>query len=275
MLLRIPLKIALATLVLSASSMLAQTPTQIPAAQQAKPKFDAFDVATIKAVGPDEGKGRYITMQGTHRFVAKDYTLKLLIAAAYDLNPKTISGGPSWVESDPYNILAESPGETRPSHDEQMAMLRSLISDRFKLTFHRESREFSIFELQLTKGGPKLKPPATSDQPPAVGPAVVYPQRVVLTVHNATMGDFTSLLQRAILDRPVIDKTGLTGRYDFELEWAPDETQFGGAVPVAPADAPAAPLFRAIQDQLGLRLVATRGPVDALIVNTAERPTAD
>jgi uncharacterized protein (TIGR03435 family) len=240
------------------------------------PKFEAFDVATIKPIGADEEKGRYITMQGTHRFVVKDYTLKLLIAAAYDLNPKTISGGPAWVESDHYNILAETPGEVRPSHDEQMTMLRALLADRFKLTFHREAKDFSIFELQVLKSGPKLKPPAAPDQPPAVGPGVVYPpQRIVLPGRNATMGEFASLLQRAILDRPVVDKTGLAGRYDFDLEWAPDETQFGGDVPVASADAPSPPLFRAIQDQLGLRLVATRGPVDALVINTAERPSAD
>jgi uncharacterized protein (TIGR03435 family) len=240
-----------------------------------RPKFDAFEVATIKPIGPDEEKGRYITMQGTHRFVVKDYTLKLLIAAAYDLNPKTISGGPTWVESDHYNVLAETPGEIRPSRDEQMTMLRTLLADRFKLTFHREAKDFSIFELQVIKSGPKLKPPAAPDQPAAVGPGVVYPQRIVLPGRNATMGEFASLLQRAILDRPVVDKTGLPGRYDFDLEWAPDETQFGGDVPVASPDAPSPPLFRAIQDQLGLRLVATRGPVDALIVNTAERPSAD
>ena len=90
------------------------------------------------------------------------------------------------------------------------------------------------------------------------------------------MGDFASLLQRAILDRPVVDKTELSGRYDFDLEWAPDETQFGGGVPAASSDAPSAPLFSAIQEQqLGLKLVATRGPVDALVVDKVERPSAN
>jgi uncharacterized protein (TIGR03435 family) len=89
------------------------------------------------------------------------------------------------------------------------------------------------------------------------------------------MGEFVSLLQRAVLDRPVVDKTGLTGKYDFDLTWAPDETQFGGEVPVAPAEAPAAPLFSAIQEQLGLRMTATRGPVEALVVDKAERPSAN
>ena len=89
------------------------------------------------------------------------------------------------------------------------------------------------------------------------------------------MGEFVSLLQRAVLDRPVVDKTGLSGKFDFDLQWAPDETQFGGALPVAPSDVPAAPLFSAIQDQLGLKLTAARGPVEALVVDKAQRPTAN
>ena len=92
-----------------------------------------------------------------------------------------------------------------------------------------------------------------------VGPGVVYPQRVVLPGRNATMGYFVSLLQRAILDRPVVDKTGLTGRYDFDLEWAPDETQFGGDLPPATAAATSPPLFEAIQQELGLETGGDKG----------------
>jgi uncharacterized protein (TIGR03435 family) len=268
-------QITLAALVISTCGILAQSPA--PATPTApRPKFDAFEVATIKPMDPDAKAGRYITMQGNNRFIEKAYTLKLLIAAAYDLNPRTISGGPSWLESDHYDIVAVTPGELRPSHNEQMSMLRTLLSDRFQLTFHREPKVFSIYELQIAKGGPKLKPAEPhSDVPPSVGPGVVYPQRIVLPGRNATMGDLTSLLQRAILDRPVVDKTELSGRYDFDLEWAPDETQFGGDVPSASAEAPTAPLFTAIQQQLGLKLVATRGPVDTLVVDKAERPSAN
>jgi uncharacterized protein (TIGR03435 family) len=261
-------QVTLAALLLSVAATLAQSPNP-------RPKFDNFEVATIKPVDPDAKSGRYITMQGTNHFVEKAYTLKLLIAAAYDLNPRTISGGPSWIESDHYDILAVTPGEIRPTHDEQMTMLRALLTDRVKLTFHREPKEFSLYEIQLAKSGPKLKPTATPTDPPTVGPGVVYPQRLVLPARNATIADLASLLQRAILDRPVVDKTGLSARYDFDLEWAPDETQFGGDVPKASDDAPSAPLLSAIQEQLGLKLVATRGPVDALIIDKAERPSAN
>ena len=265
----------LAALVLSAAGIMAQSPAPVPQVPAvAHPTFDAFDAATIRPANTDT-KGRYLIMQGTHRFVGKYYTLDLLIAAAYDLNPHEISGGPGWAGSDHFDILAITPGDVRPTHDEQMKMLRNLLSDRFKLTFHREQRIFSIYQLELASGGIKLKPStAAADDPPALI-STVYPQRIVLPARNATMGDFTSMMQRAMLDRPVVDRTGLTGRYDFDLEWAPDETQFGGEIPAAPADTPLPPLFVAIQEQLGLRLEATRGPVQGLIVDKAERPTAD
>jgi uncharacterized protein (TIGR03435 family) len=262
-------RLAFAALAISTQAMLAQSPAP-------RPKFDAFEVATVKPVDSDPKSGRFITMQGTNRFVEKDYTLKLLIAAAYDLNPRTISGGPAWIGTDHYDILAVTPGDVRPGHDEQMTMLRSLLADRFKLTFHREPKVFSIYRLELAKNGPKLKEStARPGDPVVVGPGVVYPQRIVLPGRNATMGNFVSLLQRAILDRPVVDKTGLSGRYDFDLEWAPDETQFGGDVPPATAAATSPPLFEAIQQELGLKLEATKGPVDALVVDKAQRPAAN
>ena len=272
-------QVAVVALGISVSVGFAQSAAQPPAAATlpavARPKFDAFEVATIKPVDPDAKAGRYIIMQGTNRFVEKAYTLKLLIAAAYDLNPRTISGGPGWIESDHYDIVAVTPGEVRPTHDEQMSMLRTLLTERFKLGFHREEKVFSIYELKVAKSGPKLKAStAPPDDPPALI-STVYPQRIVMPARNVTMSDLARLMQRAILDRPVVNMTGLSGRYDFDLEWAPDETQFAGEVPPAPAEAQAAPLFSSIQQQLGLRLEATRGPVQALVVDRAERPSAN
>ena len=255
--------IAIAALIISARGF-AQSPDP-----------DSFEVATIKPVAPDAKAGRFITMQGTHRFVGQQYTLKLLIAAAWNLNVKTISGGPGWMESDTWDIQAVTPGEARPTRDRQMAMLRNLLTDRFKLTFHRERREFSIYELQIAKGGPKLKASASPPDDPAALISTVYPQRMQLPARNATMSDLASLMQRAMLDRPVVDRTGLTGKYDFDLTWAPDETQFGGDVPVASVDAPDPPLFLALQQQLGLKLEPARGPVEALIVDRVERPSAN
>ena len=247
-----------------------QTQLQAP-----RPKFDAFEVATIKPVDPGPKAGRYIIMQGQDAFVAKNYTLSLLIAAAYDLNPRMVLGGPSWVESAKYDILARTPGEVRPTHEEQMKMLRGLLADRFKLSFHRQEKVFSIYELEVDKGGEKMKASAAAaDAPPSVI-STVYPQHILMPARNVTMGDFVSILQRAVLDRPVVDKTGLTGRYDFDLTWAPDESQFGGEIPPAPADATSPPLFTAMQEQLGLRLEATRGPAEALVIDGVEQPSAN
>lgn len=234
-----------------------------------------FEVATIKQVESAAKSGRFIKMQGVNRFIEKDYTLKLLIAAAYDLSPRTIIGGPGWINSEHFDIQAVTPGDVRPTHDEQMSMLRSLLDERFKLRSHREPKEFSIYVLELAKGGPKLKSTAHAEEPPVMGPAVVYPQRIVLPARNAKVAELASILQRAILDRPVMDQTGLSGRYDFDLEWAPDETQFGGEVPTASATAPSPPLFQAVEQELGLRLRATKGPVAALVVDKAEQPTAN
>jgi uncharacterized protein (TIGR03435 family) len=251
----------LATLFFAASALHAQSRS-------------AFDVATIKPA--DSTPGRYMTIQGNNRFIAKAYSLNLLIAAAYNLNPHTISGGPGWVDSDHFDIVAVTPGDVRPSHDEQMAMLRTLLTDRFKLTFHREQKEFAIYALEIAKGGPKLKPTtAAADAPHVVGPGVLYPERVALPARNATLDDFAELMQRGVLDRPVVNRTGLTERYDFDLEWAPDESQFGGGVPPASSTAPSPPLFTAIQQQAGLVLRATRGMVSALVVDSVERPTAN
>lgn len=243
-------------------------------ASQALVPKQGFEVATIKPVEQRPKMSRFIKFEGTNRFIVRDYNLKLLIAAAYNMNPKTISGGPDWIESDHYDILALTPGETRPSRDEQMAMLRKLLEDRFKLTFHREQKEFSIYALEIAKGGPKFKNTTlTPSDPTTVGPGMVYPQKIVMPARNATMNDFASLLQRAVLDRPVVNMTGLTGRYDFSLEWAPDESQFGGELPPASADAPSPPLFEAVQQQLGLKLEARKGPVSAIVIDQAEHPS--
>jgi hypothetical protein len=164
----------------------------LAAAQTNRPVFNDFEVATIKPAGPDDLRaGRYIRMQGGHRVGVKSYTVNGLIAAAYDLNPCAISGDSGWSGSDLYDIVAKTPSDQRPTYDEQMVMLKKLLTDRFNLAIHREEREFSIYELTVAKGGPKTK---TSTAP------------------------------------------FLAGRYDFDLEWTPDNSQFGGQLPSGAPD---------------------------------------
>jgi uncharacterized protein (TIGR03435 family) len=262
-----PIRYTIATLLIPVSGLFAQAPAQ-------RPKFDAFEVATIKPAVPTPG--RYMKMQSNNRFYAKAYSVKYMIGAAFNLTQTAISGGPGWADSDTYDIVAGTPGEVRPTLDEQMSMMRSLLADRFKLTFHTERKELPIFSLTVAKNGPKLKDSVTPEAPPELI-NVVYPDHIKLPARNATIAQFASMMQRGVLDRPVADNTGLTGKYDFDLEWLPDESQFGGKLPkMAPADDAAKPsLFAALQEQIGLRLQATKGPVETIVIDHVERPSGN
>ena len=155
-------------------------------------------------------------------------------------------------------------------------MLRQLLADRFGLSFHREPRQLSIYTLMVAKGGSKLKettvsPDATPEGPPPLA-FVFSPQGTHLAARYATLPEFASALQRAPLERPVVDRTGLSGRYDFDLEFSPDERTWGGAAPrTENNDVP--DLFAAIQQQLGLRLEPGKGPIDALVIDRVARPS--
>ena len=263
------LRSAAAVIAVAASGMFAQS-------NAARPGFAEFEVASIKPAAPD-ATGRWIRMQSTHEFAARNHALKTLVAAAYNLNPRAISGGPAWIDSVHYDIVAKAPGEIRPNLDEQMSMLRKLLSDRFRLTFHREQKELRVYALMIAKGEPKLKESTVSPDASPEGPPplifVVSPQLVRLPGRNATMADLASVMQRAALDYPVLDKTGLSARYDFDLEFTPDETVFGGAFGRANDDSAKPNLFAALSQQLGLRLEATRGPVEAIVIDHVERPS--
>jgi uncharacterized protein (TIGR03435 family) len=233
----------------------------------------SFDVASVKPSIPGDRSGRFITMQGAHQFVAKNHTLKTLVMAAYNVPAPGVVGGPAWLDVDRYDITAATPSENRPTLDMQMSMLRTLLADRFLFAFHREQRQAPVYELSVARGGPTLKETATPSETQPVLVNRRSPGRVQLPARNATMAQFASMLQRSVLDRHVLDKTGLSGRYDFDLEWTPDETQFGGVLPPAPATENAKPdLFAALQQQLGLRLQASNGLVDVIVIDRAERP---
>src|SRR5262245_39668027 len=181
---------------------------------------------------------------------------------------------PVMSQAGPEAHLSFDVASIKPSEPgDRMAMLRTLLVGRFHLAFHREPREAPVYDLTVARGGPALKETAT---PSEVQPVLVnrlFPGRVQLPARNATMAQFASMLQRSVLDRHVLDKTGLSARYDFDLEWTPDETQFGGQLPPVPAADDAKPdLFAAMQQQLGLRLQPSRELVDVIVIDHAERP---
>ena len=243
-----------------------------PPKQMAADAPAVFEVATIKPSVPDR-PGKIFTVKG-RQVITINTTTSDLITFAYDLHAKQIVGGPPWMESEKYDVTGQPEGQGIPSRVQLSGMIRKLLEDRFKFTFHREKRELSVYAITVAPGGPKL---TKNDTNPNGLPGLFFKGLGTLPAQNATMGDFAGVMQTAVLDRPVVDKTGLQGRWDFTLRWTPDETQFAGLgvrVPPPSNDADAPPgLFTAFQEQLGLKLESTRAPVDVLVVDRLEKPS--
>lgn len=242
-----------------------------PMAADANP---TFEVATIKPTKPGT-PGKYFSVQG-RRFMTGGTTLTDMIKFAYGVHQQQIVGAPDWMSSEKYDISAEPDGEGAPNDRQWKTMLQKLLADRFQLKFHHEKRELTVYALTIGKGGPKLTK-STGD--PNGLPSMFFRGLGYLPARNATMADFAGVLQGAVLNRPVVDQTGLTGRFDFTLKWTPDETQFsdlGGYKPPATENPDAPPdLFTAIQQELGLKLESTKAPVDVLVIDHVERPSAN
>jgi uncharacterized protein (TIGR03435 family) len=155
-------------------------------------------------------------------------------------------------------------------------MLQKLLADRFKLVGHQERKELSVYIVSVAKGGQRLTP---SESDPNGLPGLFFGALGKLSARNATIVDFGRIMQNTALDRPVIDQTGLTGRYDFMLDWVPDEFQFadvrGSAGPGIQQNKDGVDLFTAVQQQLGLKLEATKAPADVLVIDRVEKPSAN
>jgi len=246
------------------------TPAARPAAMAANAD-PTFDVATIKPSRP-EAPGQFITVRG-RTFSAGNQTVRSMMTFAYGLHPAQVIGGPDWIGNDRFDITAEPDGTGMPNDKQLRSMLGKLLVDRYKLTFHREKKELPVYALTVLKSGNKL---TKNDTNPNGLPGLFFRGLGIFPVQNATMGDFSGVMQAVVLDRPVVDQTALQGRFDFTLTWTPDETQFGGrggqAPPADPATAPPG-LFTAIQEQLGLKLESTKLPVDVFVIDRLEKPT--
>jgi uncharacterized protein (TIGR03435 family) len=242
-----------------------------PMAADANP---SFEVATIKPTKPDE-QGRRLVWTG-RRMETLNTPLSFLISFAYGMHAKQIIGLPAWADTAKFDITAQPDTEGRPTDKQLKGMLQKLLADRFKLTFHQDKRELSVYVLSVTKTGQKL---TKSEGDPNGLPGLFFQGLGKLNVRNATMKDFTGLMQNAVLDRPVVDQTELAGRFDFTLNWTPDDSQFGGmgAKVPPPTDSADAPpnLYTAIQEQIGLKLEATKAPADVLVIDHVEEPSAN
>jgi bla regulator protein blaR1 len=233
----------------------------------------SFEVASVKAVGPGEGAVGFKIRNG--QFMGQRVTLRLLVAVAYGLQDFQVTGGPNWIDSNSFDV--EAKGESgRESADEVRLMLQELLADRFKLTVHRETKESTVLALVVGKRGVKMKP--SSDQTPgaALGPHGALNVSARSLVGTAVpLQLFASVLGRQ-LGRTVLDRTGLSGRFDFALRWTPDSLATVPATDVEAAqsgsDSPWPSVFTAVEEQLGLELQATRGPAGYIVIDRVEKP---
>jgi uncharacterized protein (TIGR03435 family) len=238
----------------------------------AKPEFT---VATIKPSRPDAPRGGY-GFRGQD-VTTTNVTVNWMIKLAYNMHAHQITGGPAWLDSAKYDMVGRPDTPGQPSRDQMKLMIQKLLADRFQLKFHIEKRELPVYAMVVPKTGTKL---TVSAGDPNAFPGIGFgqgPGVLSLVGRNTTLDGVANALQSNILDKPVVNQTGLTGRYDFLLKFTPDPSQvanFGGLAPGNAADPDAPPdIFSAFQQQLGLKLESTKAFVDVIVVEKIERPS--
>jgi uncharacterized protein (TIGR03435 family) len=253
-------------------------PIQVPSA--ARPEFE---VASLKP--NTSGMPGYSVRVLPAGLTARNIVLKRLIAIGYGVTDYQIFGSLPWLESGGFDLEARSAGPTDLPH--VRPMVQSLLDDRFKLKIHRETRELPIYSLTLAKSGAKPGPGLVESAAGACGPvnAESAPLAAVCGAVSpgpgriwGQRGHISQLADRlsTILGRTVVDKTGLSGVYDIELTYTPDPSMAQQLPPGFPgSDIPGPSLFTAMQEQLGLKLTAGKGPVEVIVVDSAEKPAAN
>jgi bla regulator protein blaR1 len=241
---------------------------------QALPK--EFDVATIKPNGANDNRFMIRPLPGGGLSIT-GVPLKMLIMEAYDVRTFQVSGGPGWMNTERWDIQAKAEGvQGQLPIGQMLKMLQALITDRFKLEVHHESKEMTVYALVVGKNGSKLTP-HTGEPPQPTDRLRMRPGSL-----SAKQVRIAALVRQLTpqLGRQVIDKTGLTGEYDFTLEWTPEPGQGGPeSIGLPPAlDSPRASdsngpsIFTALQEQLGLRLDAQKGPIDIIVIDRPVKP---
>jgi uncharacterized protein (TIGR03435 family) len=223
----------------------------------------AFEVASVKSSAP----GEQTTMRrDPGRLDITNMTLKAMVRNAYDVKDMQISGGPPWFDSDHWDISAQAGREV--TDDERRKMLQSLLTDRFKLAIRRETRELPVYALVVGKNGSKLTP-NTDGQPERVG-LQIGSGRLAMIGLDVTLPAIADALFNHV-GRMVIDRTGIEGKFDFRLRWAPDALNMPlvNGSKMEPGEGPS--IFTAVQEQLGLKLESTKGPVEILVIERAEK----
>jgi uncharacterized protein (TIGR03435 family) len=256
-----------------------------------------FEVATIKLNTSGDARRQMIRPLPGGGISVENAPVRLLILNAYGVKSFQILGGRSWINSDRWDIEAKP--ERSATSAQTVLMLQTLLEDRFKLSFHHETKELPVYSLTAAKSGLKLEPPKEGNcrtfdptaPPPPPGSALPPCGRLMITMSSTTemrgakvpMAELVRILSN-MLDRSVIDKTGFTGTFDvhfeFNREAVPGLPGSGAAsVPSDPGfpapDPDAASIFTVLQEKLGLKLESTKGPVEVMVIDRLEKPTAN
>jgi uncharacterized protein (TIGR03435 family) len=246
------------------------------AAAFAEPDPLTFEVASVKpSAGCPPACGLIRSTVGSQGYHAEGATVRSLMAVAYTVTDRQISGGPSWMSTDRFDIEAKAPRQG--STDELHVMLQHLLEERFNLKLRREMREESVWALVVAKGGSKMPvhDPNDKDYAPISLKTVGGNDGVCFAMpgRNVTMNYFAFMLSR-VTNRAVIDKTGLPAHYDVDLQFVPDGLHASGPDGRPLAISPdCAEVFFALPKQLGLNLEATKAPVEYLVVEHVDKPT--
>lgn len=257
---------------------------ELPAPNDAPPKLPAFAVTSVK---PNPKAPGWRLSPSPDGWSGKGVSLLTLIQQAYLLvEPGRIEGIPQWADSNRFDIEikldeVEAAAFQKLSYDQKLPLLQALLADRFKLTAHYESRTMPIFELTLAKGGLRMKETAPDELSPGMSKEFAHVSRARSGEFEAVNMTVAQLISHLTFwaGRNVVDKTGLTSRYDIKLAWSPDSdlgpghsASNDGQSPLTPP-APAGPsIFTAVQEQLGLKLEPDKGPVQVLVIDHVEEP---
>ena len=225
-----------------------------------------WDVVTVRPSDPNATNAKF-DRRG-RELIIENETLETILMFGYGLQKSQIAGAPDWVKTERFNADGVPDVDGQLTIQQFQSMVRKLLTERFGLKAHNEQREMPVFALRLSKDGPKLTP---SKSDPATKPNQQVnngPGYRALRFTNFSMPAL-ALMMLPYVDRPVVDQTGLNGQYDFNLSYTYDETR-------APTDGTAPPsLFTAIQEQMGLKLEPVKAPVEVLVVEAVERPSAN
>jgi uncharacterized protein (TIGR03435 family) len=241
-------------------------------AEPTTPTRLTFEVASIRPSQPGNGIYTIKPLPGGSGYTAQNAPVKLMIALMYKVPMRQIIGGPDWINTEPYDVEARADGSH--SVDDLHVMFQNLLADRFNLKFHKETKEGPVYALTVDKSGLKMKADGTGQ---ALGIPIVPATGGGFTGTRVPMPFLTWWLGQQLQNdgRPVVDETGLTESYDFTLSFAPQlpPNVSRDALPPDLQNLPS--IFDAVEDQLGLKLEATKGPVEYFVIDHIEKPSAN